>query len=320
MIAPCRNVLGSWFSSSPKFGFASTINCKLVLLGLVVALAFLPGVSFAAQADAASSDGSKVSYFRQIRPILQANCQGCHQPAKGKGGYVMTSFTGLLAGGETEGKAIVPGQPEHSAILKMITPENGEARMPKGKSSLAESEVALISTWIEQGGMDDTPADATRHYDAEHPPVYNRPPVVASLDFSPDGKLLAVAGFHEVLLYENAGTTLAGRLIGMSERIQSLRFSPNGLWLAVAGGDPARLGEIQVWNVNQRKLTISAPISYDTLYGVSWSPDSKLIAFGCPDNTVRAIEAGTGNEVVQMGSHSDWVLTTTFSLKGDHII
>ena len=56
-----------------------------------------------------------------------------------------------------------------------------------------------------------------------------------------------------------------GGLIGMSERIQSLRFSPNGMWLAVAGGDPAPLGEIQVWNVNQRKLTISAPISYDTL-------------------------------------------------------
>ena len=32
----------------------------------------------------------KVSYYREIRPILQANCQGCHQPAKNKGGYLMT--------------------------------------------------------------------------------------------------------------------------------------------------------------------------------------------------------------------------------------
>ena len=55
-----------------------------------------------------------------------------------------------------------------------------------------------------------------------------------------------------------------------------------------AGGDPARSGEIQVWDVEKRKLTVSAPITYDTLYGVSWSPDSKLIAFGCADNTVRA--------------------------------
>ena len=40
-----------------------------------------------------------VSYYKQIRPIFQANCQGCHQPAKAKGGYVMTTFEQLLAGG-----------------------------------------------------------------------------------------------------------------------------------------------------------------------------------------------------------------------------
>src|SRR5215472_10837127 len=50
----------------------------------------------------------KVSYYHQVRPILQANCQGCHQPAKSKGGYVMTEFKRLLAGGDSEGTAIVP--------------------------------------------------------------------------------------------------------------------------------------------------------------------------------------------------------------------
>src|SRR5438093_4502243 len=181
--------------------------CKLgVLIGLVPGL---PIAFLSADADPAQSSRSqpsaapaKVSYYRDIRPILQANCQGCHQPAKSKGGYVMTEFKRLLAGGDNEGAAIVPGNTEKSAILKMITPQDGEVRMPKGKTPLMENEVALIRSWIQQGAQDDTPADAKRHYDAEHPPVYSRPPVIASLDFSPDGKLLAVAGFHEVLLYE----------------------------------------------------------------------------------------------------------------------
>src|SRR5437879_5464215 len=154
----------------------------------------------------------KVSYYREIRPILQANCQGCHQPAKTKGGYLMTDFKRLLAGGDSEGAAIVPAHPEKSSILKMVTPQDGEVRMPKGKTPLAETEVAVISTWIQQGAEDDTPEDAKRHYDAEHPPIYSRLPVITSLDFSPDGKLLAVAGFHEVLSYEDGATAPASRL------------------------------------------------------------------------------------------------------------
>ena len=289
------------------------------LLPLLLAL----GVNSAAAENGAMESGQpgpKVSYYRDIRPILQANCQGCHQPAKAKGGYVMTEFKRMLAGGDNEGRAIVPEHPDQSAILKMVTPQKGEARMPKGRAPLVEAEVGLLTAWIRQGALDDTPADAKRHYDVEHPPLYSRPPAVTSLDFSPDGKLLAVAGFHEVLLYAQPDGALAGRLIGLSERIQSLRFSPDGRWLAVAGGNPARLGEIQVWDVARRKLALSSPTSYDTLYGVSWSPDGKQIAFGCADNTVRAIEAATGKQVVQMGSHSDWALCTAFSVKGDHII
>ena len=287
-----------------------------------LALGFiLPAHSNAVEKSSASEPSSrKVSYYHEIRPILQANCQGCHQPAKSKGGYVMTDFKKLLAGGDSEGAGIVPTHPDQSSILKMVTPKDGEVRMPKGKTPLGDNEVALLRSWIHQGAEDDTPADAVQHYDTQHPPVYSRPPVIASLDFSPDGKLLAVAGFHEVLLYEINGTKLTGRLIGLSERVQALRFSPNGQWLGVAAGNPAREGEIQVWDVAKRKLSISTVISYDTLYGLSWSPDSKLIAFGCPDNTVRAIEATSGKQVMQMGSHSDWVMSTAFSTKGDHVI
>ncbi|NOS70023.1 MAG: DUF1549 domain-containing protein [Verrucomicrobia bacterium] len=298
----------------------SRLRSAWLLVGLTLT-GIVPSKVHAAESKKADPKPAvSVSYYRDVRPILQANCQGCHQPAKSKGGYVMTDFKKLLVGGEAEGAAIVPRNSDQSSILKMITPQDGEVRMPKGKPPLLENEVALISSWIQQGAVDDTPADAKRHYDAEHPPVYSRPPVIASLDFSPDGKLLAVAGFHEVLLYENNSGKLAGRLIGLSERVQSLQFSPDGQWLAVAGGDPARLGEVQVWDVAKRKLTISVPVSYDTLYGVSWSPDSRLIAFGCPDNTVRAIEAASGKQVMQMGSHTDWVMSTTFSAKGEHVI
>lgn len=261
-----------------------------------------------------------VSFYQQVRPIFQANCHGCHQPSKAKGGYVMTSFQKLLAGGEKDGVAVVPGDLKKGSLIEQITPHKGEAEMPKGKPPLAEHELELVRRWIAEGAKDDTPADAKQTFDAEHPPVYPRLPVVSSLDYSPDGQILAVAGFHEILLHKADGTGLTSRLIGISEKIQAVRFSPDGKWLAAAGGDPARLGEIQIWEVASKKLKVSAPLGWDTLYGVSWSPDSKFVAFGCADNTVRAIDAETGKQVFQMGSHNDWVLETAFSEKGDHLI
>ncbi len=263
---------------------------------------------------------ASVSFYKQIRPIFQANCQGCHQPAKPKGSYVLTEYDRLLLPGESNEKPVMPGKPEASHLLKQITPVKGEADMPKGKPALTDYEIGLVKQWIAQGATDDTPANARQRYDAEHPPVYTRPPVITALDYSKDGSLIAVAGFHEVLLHKADGSGLVGRLVGLSERVQSLRFSPDGKQLAVAGGHPSRVGEVQIWDVEKRKLLVSVPVGFDTVYGVSWSPDGKLVSFGCPDKTVRAIEASTGKQVLQQGSHNDWVIDTVFTTNGAHVV
>ncbi len=262
----------------------------------------------------------KVSYDKQIRPILQARCQGCHQPAKAGGNYVMTAFERMVKGGESGEAAIVAGKPADSNLITLITPEGGKAEMPQNKPPLSSGEIELIARWIAQGASDDTPHAARTRYDQDHPPVYTRLPVVPALAFSRDGSLLAVAGFHEVLLWKADGSELVGRLIGLSERIESLAFSPDGKRLAVSGGRPARMGEVQVWDVAKRKLVLSVPVSYDTVYGASWSPDGTKIAFGCVDNTVRAIDSKTGEQVLYMGSHTDWVLDTVFSADGSNLI
>jgi WD40 repeat protein/mono/diheme cytochrome c family protein len=271
--------------------------------------------------DATAAPTAEVSYYRDIRPILQEHCHGCHQPAKRGGEYVMTSFKDLLKGGESEAPAVVPGNLDDSYLLLMITPDDeGHAEMPKDKPALAKADIEKIRQWIKAGASDDTPESARPKFDAAHPPVYQSLPVITSLDFSPDGSLLAVSGYHEVLLHKADGSELVGRLVGLSERIQSLAFSPDGKRLAVAGGSPARMGEIQIWDVEKRQLLLSVNATFDTLYGVSWSADGSKVAFGCADNTVRAIDAATGKQVLYQGAHNDWVLDTVFSTDSSHLV
>ena len=120
---------------------------------------------------------------------------------------------------------------------------DGIAEMPKNKPPLATEEIDLVRRWIAEGAKNDTPKTATTRFDSDNPPVYRSLPVVTSIAFSPDGEHLAVSGYHEVLLHRLVPpteegkawtTTSAGRMVGISERIESIRFSPSGKQLAVA--------------------------------------------------------------------------------------
>ncbi len=284
----------------------------LLLLLAVLGLT-LPGLVCAAE-PAEKPVPETVSYYRDVRPIFQQHCQGCHQPAKPQGGYVMTSHADLLKNTERDTPGIVPGKAAKSSVIEVMLPgKDGKARMPKGKDPLARRDIEVIRKWIAQGAKDDTPVSALDLVDAEHPPIYHLPPVISSLAWSPDGSLLAITGYHEVLLHKGDGSGLVGRLVGLAERIQSVAFSPDGKLLAAAGGSPGRFGEVQIWDVERRKLKLSVSVTYDTLYGVSWSHDSTKVAFGCADNTLRAIDASTGKQVLFGGAHNDWVLGTVFS-------
>ena len=267
---------------------------------------------------------AQVSFYRDIRPLFQDRCQGCHQPAKQLGGLAMTSYArDQKRGRERRSRDSCLASPMKANCCRRFCPAAIEPpAMPKGAAPLKPDQVELIRRWIAEGATDDTPEAAEIAVDRDHPPVYAAPPVLTSLDYSPDGSLLAVSGYHEVLLHivRDGSGHGRGRLVGLSRAIESARFSPDGKRLAVTGGSPGRFGEVQIWDVGTRELKQSMLVTYDTIYGASWSADGTKVAFGCADNTCRAIEAATGKQVFFQGAHNDWVLDTVFSVDGSHLI
>ncbi len=273
-------------------------------------------ITLVASALAVTALAEPVSYFRQVRPILRANCVGCHKPAKKKGGLDLTSVATILKGGEAN--ATQPGHAASAEILKQIS--GTEPEMPKDSDPLIAGEIELIRRWIDEGGKDDTPSDLGELYRLAEPPVYRKAPAVSSLAWSPDGATLAVAAWHEVILRSGDGGALLGRLVGDSPRVESLAFSPDGKRLGVAGGSPSEFGEVQVWDVAERRLLRSIKTSTECVFGISWSPDGASIAVGCGDKLVRVFAVADGREVMRCDNHIDWVFGTAWSRDGSRLV
>lgn len=257
-----------------------------------------------------------VSFHTQIAPILKASCNGCHRPGKAKGKLDLTTHTALLKGGK-EGAAIVPGQPGNSLLIEMIS---GPApQMPEDDDPLKPEQIELIRRWIAEGALDDTPAPAPGPVKIATP-IYTEAPIITSMAFSPDGTLLAVNGYHEVVLHDAASGDVVGRLIGEAPRVESLAFSKDGALLALCGGAPAEFGHVQVWNVKERELKQAVKLGYDTLYGVSFSPDGTSLAVGGAEKIVRRVNVADGKVLLEFKAHADWVFATTFTHDGKQLV
>src|SRR5207248_11063434 len=111
-------------------------RCRV--LGLVLfGLALVPAVRAQDKKPAPVPD--TVSYYKDVRPIFVVHCQGCHQPAKPMGGFVMTSHADLLKKGDSDEPGVVAGQADKSKIVTQITPDGmGKAAMPKSKDPLGD--------------------------------------------------------------------------------------------------------------------------------------------------------------------------------------
>ena len=91
-----------------------------------------------------------INFARDVQPILASKCVRCHGPETHEAGLRLDVRN--VAAGELESghRAVVPGRPDKSEILRRVTADESE-RMPPEEPPLEERQVATLQKWIAEG-------------------------------------------------------------------------------------------------------------------------------------------------------------------------
>jgi Tol biopolymer transport system component len=281
------------------------------------------------KADVKASGTKPVSFMHDVAPILVRNCIACHNPKKSESKYVMTSFAQLSKGGKQgEGINLVPGKPEESYLIDVLLPD-AEPRMPFKLEPLLPEETRILEKWVTEGAKYDgtSPAEdwtflLRKTRTVTIPESYPVTVPITALSFSPDGRRIAAAGYHEITFWKMVDGALSVRLPGLSERIYSITYSPDGKWLAVASGDPGQYGLARLLAADSAgggKPVRELAESQDVLFAVALSSDGKRLATAGADRVVRVFETETGKQLTQIEDHADWIFDIAFSPDGKRL-
>lgn len=109
-------------------------------------------------------------YNQIVNPILQARCAQCHNAEKSKGDLRVDTPQLLQKGGE-DGPVFVAGKSSESQLVKrcLLPLEDDDHMPPKGKTQLTDSQVAILSWWIDQGASFDKKVSELKVTDAVRP-------------------------------------------------------------------------------------------------------------------------------------------------------
>jgi WD40 repeat protein len=132
---------------------------------------------------------------------------------------------------------------------------------------------------------------------------------VASLAFSPDGKLLASGSWDKTVVVWNMAAKQEKTRILMvpALAVRSLAFAPDGQTLAIAvgPGDPRirQPGDIKLWDVATETVRATLHGHSRTVTSIAYSADGQTLVSGSADSTVRFWDLATGREYGMLKGH-----------------
>jgi WD40 repeat protein len=141
--------------------------------------------------------------------------------------------------------------------------------------------------------------------------------LVDSMAYSPDGKWLVSGSFQEIAVWDILTGQLRQRVTGFAHAVVAVAFALDSKLFAVAGGEPTVEGEIKVFEVGSWRQVMDLKNGHsDTVYGVCFSPDNKMLATASADKFIKVWEVPSGKFVKSFEGHTHHVLDVGWMADG----
>lgn len=93
----------------------------------------------------------KIDFSAQVKPILNKRCISCHGGVKRNAEFSLLFRHEALDTAESGKLPIVPGDPENSEMIRRLTANDPEVRMPYKEEPLSREEIDILKQWIKEG-------------------------------------------------------------------------------------------------------------------------------------------------------------------------
>jgi WD40 repeat protein len=162
-------------------------------------------------------------------------------------------------------------------------------------------------------------------WDVEHSrPVHLLTDFLGTVDdlrFSPDGRLLAVAGGQpsakgDLRLFQTSDWKLRAAFRDHQDVVFSVAFDPAGKRLASASFDKT----VRIWSLASLKPERELTGHSDTVYSVGFSPDGKWLVSASKDRSLRVVDTATWKSRLTLSGMDQDVLTVAVSPDSKQIV
>ena len=266
------------------------------------------------------SASESLEWHRDIVPILNRYCTGCHNNDDLEGDLSLESYSNLLQPSK-EGPLVQPGNTAASRLLGVVMGTKDPQMPPEDQTQPSQREIDLLQRWVATGAkinesLVDTNQQPRRGLTTPQLAPSLTPKPITSMAFSTDGKVLAVARFRNVDLVTAKDHRFIQQLSDHPGKVNDLRFSADGGYLIAATGIAGLSGEAQIWDVRTGQRVRRFPGHRDVLYAAVASGDGKLLATAGYDRIVILWDLRDGKKLREFKGHNGPIYDLAFSFDG----